>query len=649
MRKVMLLLSVIGLLFLVNCGGGSSTPTSSGKGSGPVVLQSIQINPSSAFVPPGTTQAFTATGQYSDGSAKDLTTTVQWSCLLPNLATVSSTSPTQGVARGNATGTVLITASSGSISNSARLTITNVTVPSGGLVVTPPAATIGFGDQQQFTATATFSDMSTLDVTNAATWTLSPGFITSDSGLAIGQTLTSTGVTNNVTARFGGQSAQATLTVDLSNLVSISVLPSKPSIAKNTQLQFAILGTFKDGSTRDVSTLATWSSSDTTVAFPSYPPGTVLGLNAGTTTITAAVGTLTASSTLSVNSVQLQSIAVLPANASLAPTTRLPLVAIGVFGDSSTQDVTNLVSWSVLDTSVASTSNTDHTVTGKSMGSTMLNARSPSTLGSIQGSTPLNVTSATLNSISVTPATPFMAPGGVLSFSAAGNFSDGSVQDVTALAKWTSGPSNTATIVSSTVTGQGIGPSTVTAKVGSLSATANLAVASPTQISLALSPTTIQIAGQTSTQLKATGTFVDGSTQDFTTLVNWTSSAPNVATVGYQTGIVSGLAAGQSTITATLGSVSTTTQVTVTNASLTSITLSPENPSIALGTSQQFTATGNFSDGTTQTLPSIGWSSSAPGVAMVNASGLATGTGVGTATISAAINSVSGSTGVTVH
>lgn len=648
MRRLMLLLSLMGLPFLVNCGSsGSSTPAISGSGGGPVVLESIKINPSIVSIGKGTTQGFTATGNYSDGSTKDLTRTAQWSCLLPNLATVSSTSPTQGMATGLLPGTALITASSGGISNSAQLTITQASVSS--LAVTPAIANIGFGDQQQFTATATFSDMSTQDVTNVASWTFSPGFITSNSGLAIGQSLTPTGFTDNVTASFGGQSAQATLTVDLSNLVSISVQPSNALIANDTQVQFSVLGAFNDGSTRDVSSLAQWSLSNTTVGFLSYPPGTVFAFNTGTATITAVVGTFSASSMLSVNSVPLQSIALLPANASLAPTTKLPLRAIGVFSDSSIQDVTNLVSWSVLDTSVASTSNSQYTVTGKAAGSTTLKAKSSSTFGSIEGSTPLNVTPATLNSISVTPANPFIAPGGAITFSASGKFSDGSVQDVTALAKWTAGSSNAATIVSSTMTGQGIGPATITAKVGSFSATANLAVASAKQISLALTPTTVQIAGQTSTQLKATGTFVDGSTQDFTRLVNWTSSAPSVATVGYQTGTVLALAAGQSTITATLGPVTATTQVTVTDASLKSITLSPASPNIALGTPQQFTAEGSFSDGTTQTLVEASWTSSAPDVAAVNSPGLVTGTGVGSATISAAINGVSGTTGITVH
>ncbi len=85
----------------------------------------------------------------------------------------------------------------------------------------------------------------------------------------------------------------------------------------------------------------------------------------------------------------------------------------------------------------------------------------------------------------------------------------------------------------------------------------------PQQVSLAITPITVQFAAGGSTQLKATGTFIDGTTQDFTTLVNWSSSNSAAATIGYQTGLVSGSATGVSTITATLGSVTSTAQVTV--------------------------------------------------------------------------------------
>jgi uncharacterized protein YjdB len=240
-------------------------------------------------------------------------------------------------------------------------------------------------------------------------------------------------------------------------------------------------------------------------------------------------------------------------------------------------------------------------------------------------------------------------PGASLTYSASGTFSDNSVQDVSNASSWSSASSNVATVSSAVAIGQGIGQSQITAKLKLISGTANLEVASSKQISIAATPATVQIAGQTSTQLAATGTFVDGSKSDLTTAVQWSSSSPSVATVGAQTGVVSGVAGGKSTITATLGSVSSTTQVTVTNASLASISISPISPSIAMGSSQQFSATGTFSDNSTQPLLVASWSSSNPTIAAVDASGLATSTGVGTATITATVNGVSGSTNLTVY
>lgn len=647
MHRLILVLSLIELGLVAGCGGGSTTPAITSSAGGPVVLKSIQITPAKASIAQGTTQAFTATGEYSDGSTKDLTTTAQWTCVIPNLATVGNTSPIQGVASGIGTGTAVITAALGSVSNSAQLTVTGATVST--LTVTPARATLGFGNPLQFTATATFSDLSKQDVTNVATWFSSLPFVTSNSGLAIGQALTSSTFTDEVTALFGGTIANATLTVDLSNLVSVSVVPSSTSIANNTQGQFAAIGTFDDGSTRDLSSLALWSASGQALVFPGAQPGSVSAITTGAATITATIGIFNPTSRLTVTAAQLQSIVVLPANATIAPTAKLPVTAIGVFSDSSTQDLTGQVTWSVLDNSVASVSSTERLVTGKSQGSTTLTAKSSAALGFIQGSSPLHVTSATLDSIALTPASLIITPGRVLTFSGIGTFSDGSVADITALAKWTSDSPSVASIASSTVTGQGIGSSTIKARVGILSGTANLAVASPKQISLAMTPSTIQLAGQTSTQLRATGTFIDGSTQDFTSLVNWSSSAPNVATIGYQTGTVSGLSAGQSTITATLGPISATGQLTVTNASLRSVTISPANPTIASATSQQLAATETFSDGTTQNLLGGNWISSAPGVAVVNASGVVTGIAPGTASISAELNGTSGTTTVTVH
>jgi len=71
---------------------------------------------------------------------------------------------------------------------------------------------------------------------------------------------------------------------------------------------------------------------------------------------------------------------------------------------------------------------------------------------------------------------------------------------------------------------------------------------------------------------------------------------------------------------------------------LVSIAVTPANPSIPLGQPQQYTATGQFRSGSTENLTaSVLWSSSAPGVATINAAGLATGVSLGSATITATL------------
>jgi len=80
-----------------------------------------------------------------------------------------------------------------------------------------------------------------------------------------------------------------------------------------------------------------------------------------------------------------------------------------------------------------------------------------------------------------------------------------------------------------------------------------------------------------------------------------------------------------------------------------SIMVMPANPSIAPGTTEQFMAMGNFTDGTTQDITSqVTWASANSAVATIsNASGsqgLATGVSVGTSTITATLGGVVGST-----
>jgi hypothetical protein len=121
--------------------------------------------------------------------------------------------------------------------------------------------------------------------------------------------------------------------------------------------------------------------------------------------------------------------------------------------------------------------------------------------------------------------------------------------------------------------------------------------------------------------LVAIAHYANHTTKNVTQSVTWSSSSGNIAGVGNGSGskgLVNGIGAGGTVVTAALRKVSASTKVTVTDATLTSITIIPSSPTMGNRTTLQLTAIGNFSDGTTQDLTaSVSWSSSSTATAQV--------------------------------
>jgi hypothetical protein len=167
-------------------------------------------------------------------------------------------------------------------------------------------------------------------------------------------------------------------------------------------------------------------------------------------------------------------------------------------------------------------------------------------------------------------------------------------------------------------------------------------------VSIALTPANPSIALGLTQQFAATGTFTGGRKADLTTSVTWSSLPRTVATIN-AAGLASSASQGSATITATLNAIKGSTTLSVTAPVLESIAVTPANASIAAGTTQQFTATGTYSDGSKQNLTSTAtWSSSAPGVATISTTGLASAVAPGQTTIEAASGAINGSTTLTV-
>ena len=121
--------------------------------------------------------------------------------------------------------------------------------------------------------------------------------------------------------------------------------------------------------------------------------------------------------------------------------------------------------------------------------------------------------------------------------------------------------------------------------------------------------------------------------------ISWSSSASGVATVS-PAGLVTGVAAGSATITATSEGQSGTAVVAVTVLTpepVASVTVSPSSASILVGATTQLNATLKDANGNTLTGRAISWATGSPAVATVSATKPVVGMGAGSATVAVAV------------
>ena len=614
-------------------------------------LVSLTVTPANPSFSLGTTQAMVATGTYSDGSTLVLTNSVTWTTGDATIATISNL----GVAAGVALGNTSVTANSGSISGLTTLTVTPAVLVS--IAITPAIPTIPLGTTQQFTATGTYTDGSTQNITDTVQWSSdTPAVATIGNAAPTQGLVTSAGQGSaNITAASGSITGSTTLTVSTAALISIAVTPATPTIALGATLQFTATGTFTDGTTQNLTGTATWSSdtvSTATIGTPGVTIGLATGVGQGMANITATSGTVSGSTMLTVTAASLVSIAINPPAATIPLGTTQQFTAIGTFSDGSTQDLTQSGQWSSTVATVATISNTTGTAglaSALAAGTTTIGITS----GTVSATATLVVNPAALVSIAINPQSPTIALGTTQQFTATGTYTDGSTQDLTTVATWNSSDATVA-IIGNTVgnfglaTSSGQGVATITATLGSISASTTISVGQASLVSIAVAPSAISIALGYTEQFTATGTYSDGSTQDLTQSATWVSSVPTVATVS-STGSATSVYPGATTISASSGAVTGGSVLTVAAAVATSLVVTPSTPSLVAGSQQQFTATLNYSDGSSINVTStVSWISSNTTVATIGAGGLAIGLATGSSTIQASWGSVLPITGTTV-
>ena len=318
----------------------------------------------------------------------------------------------------------------------------------------------------------------------------------------------------------------------------------------------------------------------------------------------------------------------------------------------SSNDTAATFSWT-LDGVPATTANSyDFSATLERQGAHVV--RLTASHGGVESSTDIPVVVAvpvTLTSIIVTASSPTVEPGSTDAVQALGTYSDGASSDLTGQVTWTSSDSAVAKVApGGTVTGVATGRSTLTATLGAQSGSVGITSrpASPVAsmvIRIALSEANITLAPGASTALSATARFFNQSSGDISDTATWTSSTPTVATVAK--GVITAVGDGTAKITVSQDGATAQTLVFVGNAhTLPSVSLKlwPDETQLPVGGRQNYSVLATDSIGNTTDVTSQATITTSDSALLSLDGRAATAVGVGTATITATLGSLTNST-----
>jgi len=235
--------------------------------------------------------------------------------------------------------------------------------------------------------------------------------------------------------------------------------------------------------------------------------------------------------------------------------------AIGIYSDGTTADITSQAVWISSSPAIA-TIFSNGIATGVAAGATNITA---ALSGITSPAETLTVTSISLTSVKINPASPAnLMIGSTQRFTAIGFYSDGSTVDITLQVNWTSSNNDIASILSNgTATGSAAGTTNIKATLsGITSQPVTLTVISlPSLFRIIILPVSSAVINVGATMhYTAVGIYLDGSTIDITSQVNWTSSDDTVAFI-FSGGSATGVTAGITYITAASGGVTSATVI----------------------------------------------------------------------------------------
>jgi hypothetical protein len=293
---------------------------------------------------------------------------------------------------------------------------------------------------RSFEVTARYSDGTTALVTEAADYTLTPGsFGTLESdGNGAMQIVSQTTGSGVLTVQYKNISqASSVVAVDAESSLLRLISGRNFNLAKGEVESFQVWLDTSDGSQENATTRATWRVGNTSIL--TAVPGTkgrYTAARAGTTTVSATVGSLTVTQTVTISAATVSNIAITAASqGTLGLYQTRDYVATATYSDGTSQAVTADVVWSFIPGTGAG--QFDASVKSRFQGTGVGSGVIKATLGSVTSQVDLVIGPVVPVALNLQSSwTTLSVTGGSKNLTALVVYSDGSTLDVTSSTEW---------------------------------------------------------------------------------------------------------------------------------------------------------------------------------------------------------------------
>jgi hypothetical protein len=362
----------------------------------------LEVWPPAVVMAAGTALPVAVTLVTDSGDSVDVTQDAVWRSTSPKTSIVTNAPGHWGTLLGRSAGSATLTVRVDGFQASLPVLVTAAALQQ--VDVHPPQAIVTFAPSR-FSATGRFSDGTTQDVTGLVTWAPSERSVLRirgtgpDRGTARG---IDAGTVQVLAHPVGGTPVTLPVTVNASPPTSLALLVPDGGVAVGTRPQAQAFARTNDGTTVDVTALVEWSSSDFTLATVSsvVRPGSVSTVRAGTPTLTARLGALTADVPLRILPDALTRLSV-AAPDSLSVGGAATATATATLSGGGTQVLGDDVVWSVDRPNVLAVSNAPGArgrLLAVGPGTVTLQARTRSGLPALQATTSVSVSAPALRS-----------------------------------------------------------------------------------------------------------------------------------------------------------------------------------------------------------------------------------------------------------